>query len=266
VSEPGRRVVLAERAPGPDYAVRFEEGAFVVEGVGRLGGRRVPTRAVFGLERAGAWLWIGAGVIPAVIGGDDVPAERLARVEAELRAALRALPDGQRRLARLDARRTVRLHRPWLTAALGVAAAAALVFAPQPGPALTFVTNALLLVAVGLLVEPWLGAVRAFVSGAAGWLAAASASGRPWLALVPLGVTLGWIGFLAVVRVWRETALSVRLRCALDASALFAFAAVAHALATGAPPLAVAAAVLAGALVAPIVLRRWPEGGEPGLD
>ena len=265
MSEPARRIVLAERGPRPDYAVSFEPDAFVIEGVARLGSRRVRTRDVFGIERVGAWLWVGAGIVPVVLGGDDVAPERLARVEAELRSALHALPDGSLRIARLDARRTARLHRPWLTMVLALGGGLALVLGAVPGPALPFATNLLLLAAIGLLAEPWLGGLRALASGGAGWLAVSAATAQPALALAPLAIALGWIGLLAGVRILRERALSVRFRCGLDASALFAVTLAAHALATGAPPLGVASALLAGGLVALLVLRRWPEGSEGSL-
>ncbi len=265
MSPASTRIVLLERAPRPDYAVVFEPGAFVVEGVPWLGRRRIPTRNVFGLERSGAWLWIGAGVVPVVLGGEDVPAERLARVEAELRARLGALPGGAGRLARLDARRAVKLHRPWLTLALALAFGVGLVLAPQAGSALRSATNVLLLVSLGLLAEPWLGGWRVLASGGAAWLAASAATASPWLALAPLALALGWVGLLAAVRMLREPELSVRFRSALDGSALLSLAVAAHALSVGAPPLGLACAVLAGALVALLVLRHWPEGTGPRL-
>lgn len=257
------RIVLAERAPRSDYAVAFEPDAFVVEGVPWRGSRRVALRDVFGIERSGAWLWIGAGVVPVVLGGEDVPAERLARVEAELRARLAALPGGAARLARLDMRRAAKLHRPWLTLALALALSVAFALAPQDVSALRAATNVLLLVSLGLLAEPWLGAWRVLASGAAAWLAASAASASPWRALAPLAVALGWAGLLAAVRMFHEPELSVRCRSALDGGALLSLAVAAHALGLGAAPLGVAAAALAGALVASRTLRHWPEGTGP---
>ena len=265
MSSASRRIVLAERAPRPDYAVVFEPDAFAVEGVPWLGRRRIATRSVFGIERSGAWLWVGAGIVPVVLGGDDVPAERLARVEAELRAELGALPDGAWRLARLDARCAARLHRPWLTLALGLAFGVAFALEPQGGSPLRMATNVLLLVGVGLLAEPWLGALRVLASGGAAWLAASAASSSLWFGWAPLALALGWLGLLGAVRMLRESALSVRFRSALDGSALLSVAVAAHALSVGAPPLGLACAVLAGALVALLVLRRWPEGTGPRL-
>ena len=186
VSPASRRIVLTERAPRPDYAVVFEPDAFAVEGVPWLGRRRISTRNVFGIERSGAWLWVGAGLVPVVLGGDDVPAERLARVEAELRAARRS---ARRRVAAGAARRTLRarLHRPWLTLALAIAFGVAFTLEPQGGSPLRSATNALLLVSIGLLAEPWLGALRLLASGGAGWLAASMTTLSHLVRVVPAG-------------------------------------------------------------------------------
>ena len=61
------RIVLLERAPRRDYAVSFEAEAFVVEGVALLPDRRVALRDVYGLERAGAWLWVGVGFVGGLV-------------------------------------------------------------------------------------------------------------------------------------------------------------------------------------------------------
>jgi hypothetical protein len=258
------RIVLRGRAPRAEHAVRFEPDAFVVEGVALLRDRRVPLREVFGLERAGPWLWVGAGLVPVLIGGGNAPAERLARVEAELRARIRALPGGGGRLVRIDARHPLPLRAPWLTAAaaLGLGAASAFTgaFALRTG------VDLLLLAAVGVATEPVLGALRllacAAVALAAAGLAAQGAAGG--LTLAPLAVALGWAALGAVARLRRSAVLGVRARTTLDAVLLLGPLAAAHALASGgAAARALAAAALAGALVAPLLLRRWPEGAQP---
>jgi hypothetical protein len=260
------RIVLRERAPRPDYAVRFDADAFVVEGVALLPDRRVALRDLFGIERAGSWLWIGAGVVPLVLGGDDVPAERLARVEAELRARIGALPGGAARLARIDARRPLRLRPPWLAAAAVLAlGAAAWTFALLDVRA---AANLLLLAAVGVGAEPVLGPLRLLACGAAAWAGACLALGvagsvgpADALALAPLALALGWAALAVAARLGRAAALSVRARSALDASLLLGPLVAAHALALGAG--ALAAAALAGALGAPLLLRSWPDGAHP---
>jgi hypothetical protein len=251
------RIVLLERAPRPDYAVRFEADAFVVEGVALLPERRVGLRDVFGIERAGAWLWVGSGLVPVVLGGDDAPTERLARVEAELRARIRALPGGAGRLARVDARRPLRLRAPWLSAAavLGLGAA----FAAAGGLGLRATADVLLLAAVGVAAEPALGPLRLLACGGVALVAAGiAAQGAAGLALAPLALALGWAALAAVARLRRGALLSVRARSALDAGLLLAPLVAAHALALGAGARAFAAAALAGALTAPPLLRRWP--------
>jgi hypothetical protein len=261
------RIVLLERAPRPDYAVRFDADAFVVEGVALLPDRRVALRDVFGIERAGVWLWIGAGVVPVVLGGDDAPPERLARVEAELRARIRALPGGAGWLARIDARRPLQLRPPWLAAALvlglGAGACASGAFGLRAG------ADLLLLASVGLVAEPVLGPLRLLACGSAAWAAACLAvgvrSGLAWadaLALAPLALALGWAALAAVARLGRGAALSVRAKSALDASLLLGPLVAAHALALGTGTRAFAAAALAGALGAPLLLRRWPDGAQ----
>ena len=253
MSEP-LRIVLGVRAPRRDHAVAFEADAFVVEGVALLPDRRVALRDVYGIERSGGRLWIGAGCVPVVLGGADAPPERLARIEAELRARIGALPDGPGRLARLDARRPLWPHRPWLTAALvlglGVAAGST---------GLRAATDLLLLLAFGLVAEAALGAVRLALCGAAALLAARiCAAGGATLALAPLALALGWAGLLAFVRLRHEPTLGVRTRSALGGSLWLAPLLVVHALAAGVPARALAAAALAGVLVAPPLLRRWP--------
>jgi hypothetical protein len=269
MSEP-TRIVLAQRTPRPDYAVGFEADAFVVEGVALLPDRRVALRDVYGLERAGAWLWVGAGFVPVVLGGDAAGSERLAQVEAELRARIGALPSGGDRLARLDARRVHQLRRPWLTAALvlglGLAAGATGAFGVRAAACL------LLLLAVGLSVEPVLGAVRLFAAGGAALLAAFALGDVPSavaftnvpLAVsftnVPLIVSFGWAAPLVFVRLRREPVLGVRTRSALDGGLLLVPLLIAHALGAGVEVRALAAATLAAALLARLLLRRWPEG------
>jgi hypothetical protein len=258
------RIVLRERAPRPDLAVRFEPDALVLEGVALLPDRRIALRDVSGIERAGAWLWVGAGLVPALLGGGEAPAERLARVEAELRARIRALPGGGGRLARIDARIPRRLRAPWLTAAaalgLGAAAASAGAFGPRAAAEL------LLLAAAGLAAEPVLGALRLLAAGAvalgAASLAVQGVAGSA--ALAPLALALGWAALAAVARLRRADVLSVRARSALDAGLLLAPLLAAHALSTGGPAArAFAASALAGALAAPLLLRRWPDGARP---
>jgi len=260
------RIVLLERTPRPDYAVVFEADAFVVEGVPLLPDRRVAASRVYGLERAGAWLWVGVGLVPLVLGGADVPAERLARVEAELRARVGALPDGRWRLARFAARHGVRLRRPWLAGGAALVLALTGSLGPSPVPALRLATDLLLLLSVGLLAEPWLGARRVLASGVVALLAAgAVAPVEGWPALAPLALALGWAGLLAVVRLRREPELGVRFRNALDMGALLAFALALRGWAVGGGA-ALALAALAGALVAPVVLRDWPEGTRARLE
>ncbi len=253
------RIVLATRAPRPAYALVVEAEAFVVTGVPLLPARRIALREVYGLEHAGAWLWIGAGIFPVLLGGADVPAERLASVAAELRARIAALPGGAGRIARIDARAALEPSRPWLTAALVAAFALLFAFTPAQGDTLRFVTNLLLLVSVGLVAEPWLGARRVLVSGAFALLAAgvAAPSGISSV-LAPLAPALGWASLLCFLRLRRESVLSVRARSACDGGLLLALAIVLHALSVaGVVP--VAGAALAGLLVAPLLLTRWPD-------
>jgi hypothetical protein len=236
--------------------LRFEGDGFVVGGLRWLPQRRIALRDVYGIERAGAHLWIGVGLVPVVLGGRAATAEALARAEAELRARIGLLPGGRARLARIDARRSRRPHLPWLTATLALALAGLGLAAQAP---LRLASDLVWLVVLGLLAEPWLGAVRALASGAAAaGTAALLAPAGALVSLAPLAVALGWAGTLSVLRLSREPLLGVRLRSALDAGAPLGLALVLHALGFGAAPLALLAAALAGALVAPLVLRGRP--------
>jgi hypothetical protein len=256
------RIVLLDRSPRRDYAVSFDAEAFVVEGVSLLPDRRVALRDVYGIERSGAWLWVGAGFVPVVLGGGDAPAERLARLEAELRARIGALPGGGGRLARIDARRGPAPGRPWLSGALALGLGAAAALSGALG--LRFATDLLLLLAAGVIAEPVLGAVRLAASGAAALaLTRLLAAGVPALALVPLSLALGWLALIALARLRREPWLGVRARSALEGGMLIAPLALVQALADGVAPGAQLAAALAAALLAPLLLRRWPEGMPP---
>ncbi len=258
------RIVLAARGARPDYAIALDAESFVVEGVPLLPNRRIALRAVYGLERAGAWLWIGAGVVPVVLGGIDVTAERLTQAEAALRARIGALPGGPGRVARLDARPALRPVRPWLTLALMGALVLAFAVAPGAAAGLRFTVHLLLLFSIGLVAEPWLGRLRVFASGGAALLVASVLPpSAAWLELAPLALALGLAGSLVFVRLRREHALSVRVRSALDGSVLLVLVLVAYGLVTVGGVALLAA--LAGCLVAPLVLRHWPEGSSPRL-
>lgn len=259
------RIVLAERGAST-HAVVLDDEAIVVEGGALLKRRRIPYLRLYGLERAGAWLWVGVGLLPVVLGGEDVPSEQLARVEVALRARVGALPDGASRLARFDARRTVRLQFPWLTAVLCLAFV--LVFALEPGghETLRFATNLLLLASLGLLAEPWLGALRTLASGAAALLVASALLGDGiGLALAPLAPALGWAGSLVFARLRREPVLGVRCRSALDSGALLLVALAAHALSLASGGAGLLLAGLAGFGIAPLLLRGWREESAPRL-
>ena len=258
------RIVLAARGARPDYAIALDDESFVVEGVPLLPPRRIALGDVYGLERSGAWLWIGIGFVPVVLGGVDVADERLRRVEEALRARVGALPGGPVRLARLDARLARRPGWPWLTLALAAALLLAFVAAPGPATGVRFATHLLLLLGLGLLAEPWLGSLCVLANGGVAVLvASALAPGAAGLELVPLAVALGLVGPLVCLRLWREHTLSVRVRSAFDSGALLAAALAAYglALAGGAALLA----TLSGFVVAPLALRRWPEGTRPRL-
>jgi hypothetical protein len=261
MSEPVR-IVLLDRSPRRDHAVRFEAEAFVVEGVSLLPDRRVPLRKVYGIERSGARLWIGVGFVPALLGGADAAPEGLARVEAELRARIGALPGGRARLAQIDARCGPRPRWPWLAPALalglGTASALSRTFDQRSA------TDLLLLLSAGVSAEPVLGPFRLAASGAAA-LATASllAGGASGLALAPLSLALGWFALIVAARLWREPRLGVRARSALEGGVLLAPLVALHALATGAAPGAQLAGALAAALLARLLLRRWPEGMPP---
>jgi hypothetical protein len=250
-------MLLARRASGQDHGVVFGPDALRIEGGFALR-RRIPYRSIRGLERAGAWLWLGAGFWPAALGGRDVAPARLDTVEAELRARVAALPGGARRLA---APRAPRLHRPWLAVALAAAfVGAGLALGTEPPLALA--TDGLLLLAVGLVAERWLGHAPLLASGAAGVLAGGLVA-FPALLAAPAGFAVralgaAWIGLLVFTRLRRAAALSVLARSAVDATAVVALAFGVHALASGASPLALAAAALAGSAVAPLVLRHTP--------
>ena len=256
------RIVLLERSTRRDYAVSFDAESFVVEGVALLPDRRIALRDVYGIERSGAWLWIGVGFVPLVLGGADALAERLARLEAELRARIAALPGGGGRLARIDARRAAPLARPWLAAALALGLGAA--FAAAGALGLRAATDLLLLLAIGIAAEPPLGALRLAASGGVA-LGAAHLVGAAdgWLALAPGAIALGWAALLLVARLRREPLLGVRARSALDGGLLLAVGLAAHTLGAGPAARAPVAGAFAAALLAPLLLRRWPGGTEP---
>ena len=266
MSAPNERIVLTERGTRGSHAIVLDDEGFVVERAAPQKGRRVPYRSVYGLERAGAWLWVGVGLVPVALGGEGAPSEQLARVEAALRTRVAALPDGASRLARFDARRTVRLRFPWLTAALGLAFAVAFAFVPGTQETLRFTTNLLLLVAFGLLAEPWLGSLRTLASGVVALLAASVLPGvEVGLTLAPLALALGWAGSLVFARLRREPVLGVRFRSALDSGALLVVALAAHAVSLGSGRTGLWCAGLAGFGIAPLLLRGWQEGSAPRL-
>jgi hypothetical protein len=251
----GVRVLLARRASGCDHAAVFEPDALRIEGAWPWR-RRVAYRRVYGLERAGERLWVGAGFVPALLGGRDVPAAQLDLVVAELRARVAALPGGPRRLARLDARRAARVRSPRLTLVLGAALAAALA-ATGAGP--RELAAVLFALAFGTLAEAWLGPRPALAAGAAAVLAAGLAA-LPAAAADPgafaaRALAAGWIGLAGFARLLREGGLPVRARSALDLALPLALGFAAHAAASRASPLALGLAALAGFAVAPLVLR-----------
>jgi hypothetical protein len=258
------RIVLAERGPRGDYAVTIDAETLRIEGGSRPARQRAALRQIYGVERAGAWLWVGSGLVPMVLGGEDVSAEGLARVEGALRERLAALPGGAGRLARIDARRPLRRHGPWLTLALTAALGLAFALAPGSGEAPRFVVSLLLLASIGLLIVPWLVRLPLLASGCgAALVACAFATSASWLERAPLGFAPGFAGLLLFLRFRRERVLSVRLRSVLDPGVLLTLPLILQAL-TVAGGVALLA-TLAGFLVAPLVLRGWPEGRGPRL-
>ena len=252
----GVRILLARRASGSDHAVVFEPHGLRIEG-GLALRRQVPYRSVYGLERAGAWLWLGTGVLPVGLGGRDVPAAQLDAVESELRARIVALPDGAARLTRLAARRAARLHVPWLCAALALACGAALVAGVEARLALA--TQLLFALAFALPAERWLGPLPVLASGAAGALAGALVPPPAEASLaqqVAPALAAAWLGLAAFVRLGREAELPVLARSAFGGLAPLALAFGAYAVASRASLAGLGLAALAGFAVAPLVLRR----------
>jgi hypothetical protein len=252
----GVRILLARRASGSDHAVVFEPDGLRIEGGFALR-RRVSYRSVYGLERAGAWLWLGAGVVPVGLGGRDVPATQLDALALELRARVAALPDGARRLARLDARRAALLRFPWLCTALALACGAALATAAEGRLALA--TQLLFLLSFGLPAERWLGPKPLLASGAVGALIGALVFPLPAASLaqqVAPALSAAWVGLLAFVRLRREVELPVLARSAFEWLAPLALAFAVQGVASGASPLPLGLAALAGFAVAPLVLRQ----------
>jgi hypothetical protein len=251
----GARILLGRRASGREHALVLEPDGFRVE-AGCTRRRPVAYASVYGLERAGARLWVGAGLVPVLLIGGTVPGA-LEQAEAALRARIAALPDGAARLARLDARRTRRARLPWLAPALALALAGA----PAPEGAFAPATGAgiLFALALGLLAERWLGARPILVCGVAALLAAGLAerpAGAASLALVAApALASGWLGLLACARLFRERTLAVRERSAFDLALPLGLAFVLTALAWGASPAALvvggAAGLAAGLLVLP---------------
>jgi len=242
----------------PAAEVVFAADALVIEGASWLGRRRVRYRDVYGIERVGARLWIGARWAPAVLGGETFSALRLDAIEGELRERIGALSDGAERLARIDARGAPPVHVPWLT--LGLATAFALLFARRATAGL--LADGLWLVAFGLLAERWLGPMRLVASGGAalavGLVTEPPAALGALAAIATRALPAGWIGLLVFVRVLRERALPVRLRSALDAGAWLAFALEVRWLASGTGALGLGLGTLTGFALAPVLLRGWP--------
>jgi hypothetical protein len=247
-------LVWLARAPRPAHAAVFEAEALVLEGGPGWRSRRVELRDVWGIERAGAALWVGAGFAPAVLGGRDVPGDRLDAVAAQLRARIAALPGGAERLARIDARRDVRVHLSWLTAALALAL---LLDAFARGAAPGVATGVLWMAALGVLLERFVGALRLLASGVLG-LVAAWAFGAELRGDAPLVLAAGWLGLLGFARLRREPLLPVRARSAFELAGLLALALALPSLAAGPSLLGLAAALGAGFAAAKLVLRGWP--------
>jgi hypothetical protein len=251
------RILLARRASGSDHAAVFEPDGLRIEG-GLALRRQIPYRSVYGVERAGAWLWVGGGLLPVGLGGRDVSAAQLDAVEQELRTRIGALSDGAARLGRLAARRAPRLRFPWLCAALALAFGAALVVDAESRLALA--TELLFLLAFGLPVERWLGPKPLLASGVAGALLGAlfprAAAGLA-LQVAPT-LSAAWIGLAAFARLRRERELPVLARSAFDWMAPVALAFAAYGVASQASLPGLGLAVLAGFTVGPLVLRRTP--------
>jgi hypothetical protein len=253
------RVLLARRTSGTDYAVVFESDGVCIEGGFALR-RRVPYRAVSGLERHGPWLWLASGLVPTALGGRDVEPERLDGVERELRRRIGALPAGERRLARLDRRRPSDRRVPWVSVGATLAAGVALL--PGTDEPLALAASLLLFLAFGLVVEGWLGLGPALVSAGAGLLAAqgiVSGMGGAGVA-TPQLVSAAWIGLLGFTRVLREAELSVLTRSAIDTAALVAVAFFAVALVSGTSPRLLLASALAGFVSGALVPRPRSSG------
>jgi hypothetical protein len=258
VSGGATRILLARRASGSDHAAVFEAGGLRIEG-GLALRRRVSYASVYGLERTRSWLWVGAGVVPVGLGGRDVPAPQLDAVETELRARIAALPDGDRRLGRLAARRAAQPRFPWLCAALALAFGAALVEGAEGRLALA--TELLFLLAFGLPAERWLGPRPLLASGAIGAPLAALAFPRAAASLafqVAPTLCAAWIGLGAFARLRREAQLPVLARSAFDWMAPVALAFAVYGLASHASLPGLGLAALAGFAVGPLVLRSTP--------
>ena len=246
----GARILLARRASGSDHAVVFAPDGLWIEGGFTLR-RRIPYRSVHGLERAGAWLWLGTGLLAVGLGGRDVPPAQLAALEVELRARIAALPDGARRLARIDARPPSATRVPWLATALAPAAGFALYESASP---LGLAPDLLFALAFALSVERWLGRLALLAAAVTG-LGAASLAGPAAPASFAACGAAASCGLLAFARLVREGRLGVLARSALDGTALLALAFGLYELAVDAPGRALAVAALAGFALAPLVLR-----------
>jgi hypothetical protein len=252
------RILLARRTSGRDYAVVLETDQLRIEGGFALR-RDIPYRVVHGLERYGSWLWLGVGFAPAAFGGRDVPAERLAVVERELRTRIAALPEGAERIARLDRRgRSVR-SVPWLS--LGAVLAGSLALLPSAAEPLPLTAWLLLSLGFGVVVEGWLGLGAAIGSACAG-LGAASVLGD-WTSvagaaapLTPQLVSAAWIGLLGFARTLREAELPVLTRSVIDTALLIALGFSAVALASGTHPRLLLLAALGGFASAAFALPR----------
>jgi hypothetical protein len=249
------RVLLARRASGRDHAVVFDGDHLRIEGGFALR-RRVPYRAVNGLERVAPWLWLGVGVVPAALGGHDVPPERLDAVERELRARIAALPEGAERIARVDRRRPGARRVPWLS--VGGVLVGSLVWLPGAAAPLAVATHLLFCLAFALVVEGWLGRGSVLVGAGAGLLAAhALAAGAAGAAgMTPPALSAAWIGLLGFARTVRAAELPVLTRGAIDTAALVAVGFCALALGSGVSPRLLFTAALGGFASGALTLRR----------